>query len=83
MTRSAPPEPFQHSNKPVCLTPTGEGAPRRCGGLGGLNAGIQRPSVGGFGQSPRTVERLVENKECFSGCLESFLRASNKKDDLL
>ncbi|MGG0125390.1 hypothetical protein ABEY09_28200 [Bacillus paranthracis] len=48
-----------------------------------MNAGIQRPSVGGFGQSPRTVARLVENKECFSGCLESFLRASNKKDDLL
>lgn len=36
MTRSAPPEPFQHSNKPVCLTPTGEGAPRRIGGVGGL-----------------------------------------------
>lgn len=33
MTRSAPPEPFKHSNKRVCLTPTGEGAPRRGGGI--------------------------------------------------
>ncbi|ASK26329.1 hypothetical protein BSSX_p20013 (plasmid) [Bacillus subtilis] len=29
------------------------GSPPEMRGVGGLNVGIQRPSVGGFGQSPR------------------------------
>lgn len=41
-----------------------------------------RPLVG-LGNAQELVTRGVKNKECLSGCLESFLRASNKKNDLL
>jgi len=30
------PRPSWHSNKPVCLTPTGEGAPSKLEGVGGV-----------------------------------------------
>ncbi|ASK26341.1 hypothetical protein BSSX_p20025 (plasmid) [Bacillus subtilis] len=53
MTRSAPPKPFQHSKQTRLFDANRRGSPPEMRGGGGLNVGIQRPSVGGFGQSPR------------------------------
>lgn len=36
LTMSPCPRPSWHSNNPVCLTPTGEGAPSKIEGVGGV-----------------------------------------------